>query len=95
MPFSGSFFNLEFKKKSIGVYKKFLKLAIFEAKKRNIQLAVGTSFGLNRTRIYLTSLWTTQGEPFLRISVGSENRMQMENLAQVFKEVMNKLNHDY
>lgn len=89
--FQGSFFNMEFKKKSINEYKKFLKLVLDEAKKKKVQMVVGTSFGLNHTRIYLTSLWTDQGEPFIRIAVGTENRWQLEKIKEILISAIDKI----
>lgn len=91
LPFQGSFFNIEFKEKNIRIYKKFINLVIDEAKKRNVQIVGGTSFGLNNTRIYLTSLWTGYGEPFVRVSVGTENRYQMEIIKKVFISSIDKI----
>ncbi len=91
LSFTGSFFNIEFKKKDIRIYKKFLHLVIDEAKKKKVQLVVGTSFGLNHTRIYLTSLWTDQGEPFIRIAVGTENKRQIDQIKDVLILAINKI----
>lgn len=91
LSFTGSFFNIEFKEKSIKTYKKFLRLVIDEAKKKKVQMIVGTSFGLNHTRIYLTSLWTDQGEPFIRISVGTENKKQINQIKDVLISAINKI----
>lgn len=91
LPFHGSFFNLEFKKKNIRVYKRFIDVVIKEAKKQNVDIVAGTSFGLNTTRVYLTSLWTDFGEPFVRVSVGTENRLQIEELKKVFTAAIDKM----
>jgi cystathionine beta-lyase/cystathionine gamma-synthase len=90
-PGQGSFFNVGFKKKNIGKYKQFINIVISEAKKRGIQIVGGTSFGLNNTRIYLTSLWTKYGEPFVRVSVGTENRYQLEILKEIFESAIDKI----
>lgn len=91
LPFQGSFFNIQFSQKmNTRKYKLFLNMAINEAKKRKVNLAAGTSFGLNTTRIYLTSLWTDYGEPFIRISVGTENLLGVEKLKEVFKAVIDR-----
>ncbi len=90
-PEKGSFFNIEFKKKNIKKYKKFIAIVISEAIKRKFQIVGGTSFGLNNTRIYLTSLWTKFGEPFVRIAAGTENRYQIEIIKEVLKSAVNKI----
>lgn len=89
--FCGSFFNIKLKNESIRKYKKFINTVISEAKKEKIQLVAGTSFGLNHTRIYLTSLWSKYSKPFLRVSVGMENRLEMEKLKYVFKKAIEKI----
>lgn len=91
LPFQGSFFNIEFKEKNTRIYKKFINLVVDEAKKRKVQIVGGTSFGLNNTRIYLTSLWTDYGEPFIRVSVGTENRYQIEIIKKVFIYSIDKI----
>lgn len=87
-PGQGSFFNLVFDKKhdNLRQYNRFIKTALQKAKKYNFQLVGGTSFGLNHTRIYLTSLWSKYGEPFLRVSAGTENLRQMEILKKILIE---------
>lgn len=86
--FACSYFTLEFQKKNIPLYKKFINCVLNEAKKQKVNIVAGTSFGLNTTRIYLTSLRTEYGEPFVRVAVGTENRMQMELLKEVFRSVI-------
>ncbi len=86
--FHGCFFNLKFKPEfeTTSFYKNFIRLVITHARKNKIELVGGTSFGLNQTRIYLTSLWTDFGEPFLRIAVGSETRLEVESIKRVLAD---------
>ena len=85
LPFKGSFFNLQFRRgNSVAVYKKFIASIMKKAEKQKVNLIAGTSFGLNTTRVYLTSLWTDFGRPFVRISVGTENLWEMEKILRVF-----------
>ncbi len=87
-PGQGSFFNLVFNKRNNNPrqYNRFIKTALQKAKKYNFQLVGGTSFGLNHTRIYLTSLWSKYGEPFLRISAGTEDLRQIGILKKILIE---------
>lgn len=86
--FHGCFFNLKFKSEfeTTSFYKNFIRLVIASARKNKIEFAGGTSFGLNQTRIYLTSLWTDFGEPFLRIAVGTETRLEMESIKRALAD---------
>ena len=88
--FHGCFFNIKFKSEfeTTSFYKNFIRLVIACARKNKIGLAGGTSFGLNQTRIYLTSLWTDFGEPFLRISAGTETRLEMESIKKVLTDAI-------
>lgn len=89
-PFRGCFFNLKFKQEyeTTSFYKKFIRLLLANSKKSKLQLVAGTSFGLNQTRVYLTSLWSDFGDPFLRISLGIETRFEIEALEKVFSETI-------
>lgn len=86
--FHGCFFNLIFKPEfeTTSFYKNFIRLVIAYARKNKIEVVGGTSFGLNQTRIYLTSLWTDFGEPFLRIAVGSETMLEMESIKRALAD---------
>ena len=86
--FSGSFLNLSFKNNNPKYFKKIISGTIDLAKKEKVNLVAGTSFGLNTTRIYLTSLWTKYGQPFLRISAGTESHADLEKLKIVFKKIL-------
>lgn len=86
--FFGSFLNLNLKNNNPIQIKSFIRKAINIAKKEKVSLVVGTSFGLNTTRIYLTSLWTKYGRPFLRISAGTESLKELEKLKSVFKKAL-------
>ena len=92
MKFTGSFLNLKFRKnlENKKQYQRFVKLAIHQAKKNKVDLIAGTSFGLNTSRIYLTSLWTDYGDPFIRISAGTEDFISINKLARVLEETINR-----
>lgn len=74
LPFHGASITLVFAKQKRGVrqYKGFIKQILTKARSQNIPLVAGTSFGMNVTRVYLTSLRSDYGTPFIRISVGTE-----------------------
>jgi cystathionine beta-lyase/cystathionine gamma-synthase len=85
MPFHGSYFMIEFKKpyQTIPSYKRFVSSVIAEAKRSHVDIVSGTSFGLNRTRIYLTAVRNKPATPFVRVAVGVEHRIAIENIKQV------------
>lgn len=89
-PDKGSFFNLIFPEKYDNPknYNRFINTAVSNAKKYGFQLVNGTTFGLNHTRIYLTSYWSKYGVPFLRISTGTEDLRQLEILKKILIETV-------
>lgn len=91
MPFQGSFFTLDFHKPSIGMYKKFIEMIVQKAAKKKVNISGGTSFGFNSCRVYLTALRIGNAEPFVRISVGTETRLQLTKLIEVFIETIDDL----
>lgn len=89
IPFRGSFFAIALQKKyrKVSIYQAFVKQLISEAKKHNLQIVSGTSFGMNTARIYLTATRTDTTEPFIRFSVGIETRYEIEKMIGVFQKV--------
>lgn len=84
--FHGSYFVVQFHKnyQKVSEYRKFIAVVLNTAKKQKVFITAGTSFGFNTTRIYLTARNTKFGTPFVRVSVGTENRLELENLKNVF-----------
>lgn len=91
-PFMGSFLNIQFKDKfdTPKMMKKFIELTLKTAGKNQVNIVAGTSFGLNTTRIYLTSLWAKFDRPFLRISAGTEDMIELEKIKAVFAQTIKK-----
>jgi hypothetical protein len=73
-------------------YAKFVDLVMKLAKKRKIDLVGGSSFGLDTTRVYLTArgVKIEDGEPFIRISPGTETRLEMEEIEKLFMEAIER-----
>lgn len=92
-PGFGSYFNLDFEKNwnNTRHLKNFLKTVVMTAKKRKVNIIAGTTFGIPVTRVYLTSLWTKYGEPFIRIAVGTETFKEIAGLREVFQESFKQL----
>ena len=91
--FHGSFFILRFKPDHarVPVYEKFLAALMREAKRADIDLNAGTSFGFDTTRAYLTAKKAEEdAKPFVRVSVGTESEWEMERLREVFERVMGR-----
>lgn len=69
-------------------YQSLIKKIIKLAKKEQIQLSAGTSFGMPTTRIYLTARKSGYTPRFLRISVGWESEAEMIQIARIIKKVL-------
>ena len=68
---------------------RFVSLAITEARRRNVSLLAGASFGLDVTRVYATGSAST--ESFVRIAAGIEHRWDLEMLAASFAAATQRL----
>jgi cystathionine beta-lyase/cystathionine gamma-synthase len=90
LPFHGAFLKLCFPphRDNISEYKKFLQKAFHLAKKRNVPLIGGTSFGFPVTRLYIPASRPGQGTPFVRISVGTEPLSDILKVAQLLADVV-------
>lgn len=93
LSFHGSYFTFFFKSKyaTIRIYKKFVSKVLEEAKKQHVQIVGGTSFGMNTSRIYLTAANTKFGKPFVRFSVGTETRIEIEKIKEVLITALQRL----
>ena len=93
LSFHGSFIVLTCKSSEpeASLHKTFISFAIDEAKKANIDLISGTSFGFDTTRIYLTALHATGvTKPFMRISVGTETWDEIQKLSDVLCRALDR-----
>ena len=86
-PGIGSFFKIQIENRYIN---KFIKILLKIARNHNVNIVAGTSFGLNTTRVYLTSIWSKSGKPFLRVSVGTEDYLEIQKIKEVFAESFGK-----
>ncbi|KKU81399.1 MAG: putative cystathionine beta-lyases/cystathionine gamma-synthases protein [Microgenomates group bacterium GW2011_GWA2_47_8] len=91
-PGVGSYFTIKFKKRynTIPSYRRFVKLSLAAAKRYNINVVSGTSFGLNTTRIYLTALRSKPNTPFVRIAVGTEHIHALQSLRDALIETLKR-----
>jgi cystathionine beta-lyase/cystathionine gamma-synthase len=83
--FSGPFLNLDIFERymTIAACKNMIKKAINIARKNNLQIVEGTSFGLPNTRLYLTDVRSLEGNLFFRISPGTETISEIHQIAGV------------
>lgn len=93
MVFTGCFFVIKFRKqyRKVATYQRFAEHVITEAKRKNINITAGTSFGLNGTRVYVTALSDEYGVPFFRVALGTETMMELEILKEVFTHALEKI----
>lgn len=94
LAFHGCFLSLAFKPTyaKVFVYLRYLAAVLSEAKKVKADVVTGTDFGLSTTRVYLTALHAQRmALPFVRISAGTETRVEAEVLAAVFIRAMDRL----
>jgi cystathionine beta-lyase/cystathionine gamma-synthase len=94
--FSGTgIFNIRFKNYSLLRSKNHLltETILMEAKRREINIISGTSFGFDTTRIYLTAPSTES--PFLRIAPGIEDHMDTILVAESIAAAIEKLEKEY
>ncbi len=89
-PGQGSYLALKFtpKKHTIKTYKRFVETAVAIAKRHNVNLVSGTSFGLDTTRIYLTAVRSRPNTPFVRIALGTEHVLMLKKITDVFIETL-------
>ncbi len=82
--FNGAQIVIEFASKlSYNQIQKIIQKVVDSARKKKLQLVAGTSFGMPNTRIYLTARQSGFAKMFLRISVGTEEKNEIEKLAEV------------
>lgn len=73
--------------RSVKHYREFELRVLDIATKRKHPIALGTSFGFDVSRFYVTAPSTPFEDPFLRISVGTETASQIETLSSIIEEV--------
>lgn len=86
--FNGSCFNLNLRPqfRSIEKYRQFEELVLKLAAERSLPITLGTSFGFDVTRLYVTAPATVFEPPFLRVSLGTETASQIDALAEIMNE---------
>ncbi len=92
--FHGAFLVIVLKEqhRKTATHMKFLEYAVEEARNRGVELIAGSSFGLSKTRVYLTALRATgTTEPFLRISAGTETVVEIEKIIAALTRALERL----
>jgi hypothetical protein len=67
-----------------------VEAAVAEAARRGVPLIGGSSFGFDTTRVYLTAAQAAAGEPFVRISPGTEHRLEIDEVADALAAAIRK-----
>lgn len=95
--YSGTCFNLNLRPqfRSIEKYRQFEERVLEVARERNLQVTLGTSFGFDVTRLYVTAPATVFEPPFLRVSVGTETASEVMLLAQIMADVSEEMAHKW
>ena len=90
--FFGGFFAVEFRPEwdCPEVHRRLVSALIHEARLRKLNLVAGASFGLNVTRVYRTATENGLG-PFVRVSAGTEDLIEVERLKEVFASAIDAL----
>jgi cystathionine beta-lyase/cystathionine gamma-synthase len=93
LAFRGSFFSIGFGPghDRPDVHRRFIRAVLEEASRVEVAVVAGASFGLNTTRVYPTASRTDRGSPFVRVSAGTEHRVQVEDLKVVMVRAMHRL----
>jgi len=76
---------------SLGRERRLVAAAVSEAARRGVPLLAGSSFGFDTTRIYLTAASAECGEPFVRVSAGTEHRLELERLADALTAAVSEV----
>jgi cystathionine beta-lyase/cystathionine gamma-synthase len=90
--FNGGFFALSLGREnnSIDAQGRLVSGLICAARRRKVNLVTGASFGLNVTRVYRTATEIGLG-PFVRVAAGTEDRIEVERLKEVFSAAISEL----
>jgi cysteine synthase/cystathionine beta-lyase/cystathionine gamma-synthase len=83
--FHGSCLTIKFRKafRSIAFYKQFEQKVLELCKERSHPIVFGTSFGFDITRLYVTAPSTRFEDPFLRVSIGTETKAEIQTLVDI------------
>jgi cystathionine beta-lyase/cystathionine gamma-synthase len=84
LPFRGSCLSIVFPESDERSRREraLVERAIAEGARRRVALLAGSSFGFDTTRIYLTAEGADYGEPFVRVAAGTEDRLEIERVAE-------------
>jgi cystathionine beta-lyase/cystathionine gamma-synthase len=72
-------------------YREFEYKVLELAKAKNHRLALGSSFGFDITRLFMTTPGTSSADPFLRLSVGTETKNEIERFAEILSSAHEEL----
>jgi cystathionine beta-lyase/cystathionine gamma-synthase len=89
--------NLKFHRehRTLENYREFEYKVLELAKTRNHRLALGSSFGFDITRLFMTTPGTSSADPFLRLSIGTETRNEIERFVEILTAAHEELLHTW
>ena len=90
MDFKGCCVTISFAKgyRSAFYYSQFIARAMANAHSLGISIEQGTSFGLDTSRVSIAAFYSGEARRFVRISVGTETRQEIEKIARAFIEAI-------
>lgn len=90
LPFAGSCLALRLAARYEGPAwrERLLERTLDAARRRGVSLVAGSSFGFDTTRIYVTAASSEFGEPFVRVAVGAEHRLAIDEVAEALAEAV-------
>ncbi|HEY9774344.1 MAG TPA: pyridoxal-phosphate dependent enzyme [Planktothrix sp.] len=86
--FSGSCLTVRLAKsyRTIAIYREFEQRVVELAREVGQPVTLGTSFGFDVSRLYVTAPSTKFEDPFLRMSLGTETQAEIETLIEILKQ---------
>jgi cystathionine beta-lyase/cystathionine gamma-synthase len=89
--------NLRFRReyRTLENYREFEYKVLELAKTQNHRLALGSSFGFDITRLFMTTPGTSSADPFLRLSIGTETRNEIERFVEILTAAHEELLHTW
>ncbi|MBS2000513.1 MAG: pyridoxal-phosphate dependent enzyme [Cyanobacteria bacterium SZAS LIN-5] len=91
--YRGACLTLKMKRefRTVERFQEFEHAVMQRAARKRCSITLGTSFGFDVTRFYVTAPSTPFEEPFLRLAVGTEPRLHIKLLCEIIDEINTEL----